>query len=79
MMDEARVREIAREEALRIRLASTKGEKKGWYYHLTIYIIVNAIFSVYALAVGDPFWPIYPIVFWGAGVSVHGVGVFGAL
>ena len=41
--------------------------------------MVNIIFVVYVLMVGAPFWPIYPIAFWGAGLSVHAASVFGAV
>jgi len=77
MVEEERVREIVKEEFLKQRLAGIKAEVKGWYYHLIIYLVVNVSFSVYVLITGGFFWPVFPIIFWGAGLAVHCIGVFG--
>ncbi|MCD6232665.1 2TM domain-containing protein [Candidatus Aerophobetes bacterium] len=39
--------------------------------------MVNGVFSAYVLLTGGFFWPVFPIIFWGAGLTVHYIGVFG--
>jgi len=39
--------------------------------------VVNEVFSAYVLLTGGFFWPVFPIIFWGAGLTVHYIGVFG--
>ena len=70
-MEEESIRRLVREEILERELRRINSAYKGFYIHLAIYCIVNAAFSVFVLLRGGFFWPIYPIVFWGAGVLVH--------
>lgn len=52
-------------------------ELKGFYIHLTIYLIMVPVFIYLNLkSTGFP-WAIFPIVGWGAGVSGHAMEVFG--
>jgi len=44
---------------------------------LIIYLVINGAISAYVLLKGEFFWPIFPIVFWGGGVTLHGMAVFG--
>ena len=61
---------------------------KGFYTHLTIFIVVNTLLITIKLVgttyYGDyfmgPFWhfsTIAPALFWGIGLAVHGFNVFG--
>jgi len=70
-MEEESIRRLVREEILERELRRINSAYKGFYIHLAIYCIVNAVFSVFVLLRGGSFWPIFPIVFWGAGVLVH--------
>ena len=68
---------MVREEILKQRLEEIKAAIRGWYYHLIIYLVINSAFSAYVLLKGEFFWPIFPIIFWGGGLALHGIGVFG--
>lgn len=76
-INEERVREIVKEEILKERLERAKAEVAHWYIHLVVYLVVNGAFSAYVLLTGGFFWPIFPIIFWGGGVVIHCIGVFG--
>ena len=53
-------------------------EKKGFFSHLAVYIVVNIILIlVWAFASGGGFpWFIFPLCGWGIGLLFHGLGVF---
>lgn len=52
--------------------------KKGFYVHLTVYILVNIMLVlIWAFAAGRGFpWFVFPLVGWGIGVLFHFLGVF---
>jgi hypothetical protein len=51
--------------------------KKGFFIHLSVYIIVNAFLFVVWAVTGSPFpWFIFPLCGWGVGVIIHGLAVF---
>lgn len=52
-------------------------EKIGFYSHLAVYIIVNAILLFINLtqSPGD-YWFFWPLLGWGIGVFFHGMGIF---
>ncbi|HEX6817982.1 MAG TPA: 2TM domain-containing protein [Ktedonobacterales bacterium] len=53
-------------------------DKNAFKLHLVAYLVINALFVVlWALSGIGYFWPIFPIVGWGAGVAVHGYCVYG--
>ena len=59
--------------------AKTRVEaKKGFFIHITVYIVVNIILVlVWAFAAGGGFpWFIFPIFGWGIGIIFHYLGVF---
>ena len=53
-------------------------EKRGFYSHLTVYIIVNIILIIiWAFPAGGGFpWFIFPLCGWGIGLLFHFLGVF---
>ena len=53
-------------------------EKKGFYSHLIVYIIVNAaLILIWAFLAGDGYpWFLWPLGGWGIGLLFHGLGVF---
>ena len=69
--------QLRREQAIqRIR------DKNVFKIHLVAYLVVSAWFVVmwaitWAMTGFGYFWPIFPIIGWGAGVAVHGYGVYG--
>ncbi len=69
------VREAVREEMVRWKRAEARGALAGFLIHLILYILVNLVCSIYVLAKHEYFWPIYPIIFWGAGLLIHLAGV----
>lgn len=53
-------------------------EKKGFFIHFGIYILVNAmLILIWAFTSGDEFpWFIFPLGGWGIGILFHFLGVF---
>ncbi len=52
-------------------------EKRGFYQHLVVYIMVCVFLSAMSLFLwGGPFWPVFVIFGWGIGVASHAVSVF---
>lgn len=51
---------------------------RGFYAHLTTWLVFAAFFIILNLSTGGGFWAIYPIMSWGLGVAFHALGVFGA-
>jgi hypothetical protein len=67
-MSEEEIYEIARKRV---------EEKKGFYSHLVIYIIVNIILIIIWAFTSRAFpWFVFPLGGWGIGVLFHGLGVF---
>lgn len=51
--------------------------KRAFFWHLAIYVIVNAAMVViWALTWTDYFWPGWVMFGWGIGVASHGFAVF---
>jgi hypothetical protein len=51
-------------------------EIKGFYIHLGVYLIVNAVlFTIDMIASPGTLWFFWPLLGWGAGVAVHGFAV----
>ena len=66
--------EDLRQEA--IRSLKTKGEFKA---HLLAYVLVNALLIViWAMSGAGFFWPIFPLLGWGIGITFHAWDVFGS-
>ena len=52
-------------------------EKKGFYTHFIVYILVNILLIIIWAATGAGFpWFIFPLGGWGIGVLFHFLGVF---
>ena len=67
-MSEAEIREIATK---RVRA------RKGFYSHLTAYIIVNLmLIAIWYFTGAGYFWPMWVILFWGIGLVFNAVAVF---
>jgi hypothetical protein len=46
-------------------------KRRDFRVHLTVYCAVNALLVVAWALTGGPFWPIFPMLGWGIGVSFH--------
>jgi hypothetical protein len=61
------------------RLAHKRaGAKLGWYFHLVVYILVNAFMlalTYFGMGSRRP-WSMYPMLGWGLGLALHGASVF---
>jgi len=52
---------------------------KGWYIHLTVYVVVNLIlFSINMIVTPDGLWFLWPLMGWGIGLFFHTLSVFGS-
>jgi hypothetical protein len=53
-------------------------EIKGFYSHLFVYVLVNAvIFAINYLTSPGVWWFYWPLLGWGIGIIAHAIGVFG--
>ena len=51
---------------------------KGFYIHLTVYIVVNLIlFSINMIVSPDSLWFFWPLMGWGIAIVLHALRVFG--
>ena len=51
---------------------------KGFYIHLTVYVIVNLfLFALNMIVSPDILWFIWPLLGWGVAVAIHALSVFG--
>ncbi len=69
------------EEEIRKMAESRVAEKKGFFIHLTVYILVNAflsiIWAVTSSVSGSWFpWFVFPLAGWGIGLLIHCLTVF---
>ncbi|GAB3888546.1 hypothetical protein GCM10029964_056400 [Kibdelosporangium lantanae] len=53
-------------------------ERRGFVPHLIIFVLVNAgLIAIWVATSPDVFfWPVFPLVFWGAGVVMHAWNAF---
>lgn len=60
------------------RLARKRaGAKLGWYFHATVYVLVNLfLFAMSTYGFGAQRWSLAPVLGWGLGLALHGVSVF---
>jgi hypothetical protein len=69
------------EEEIRRMAHSRVAEKKGFFIHLTVYILVNAllvvIWAITSSYSKSPFpWFVFPLAGWGIGLLIHCLTVF---
>ena len=51
---------------------------KGFYIHLTVYVVVNLIlFAINMIASPTSLWFFWPLMGWGIGLALHVFSVFG--
>ena len=68
-LSEAQIYELAKKRV---------DQKKGFFIHLIIYVIVNiGLVLIWAFVAGGGFmWFFFPLVGWGIGVLFHYLGIF---
>jgi hypothetical protein len=68
---------MATEEELRAAALKRINERRGFYTHVAIYLIVNAaLIGFWWIQGAGYFWPGWVIFGWGIGVAAQGFGVF---
>lgn len=50
---------------------------KGFYIHLTVFLLVNAGLLAVNLATGGAWWVQWVFLGWGIGIVAHGLAIFG--
>ncbi len=55
------------------------GEIKGFYHHLTIYLVVNAILFLIDIFSGGGTWFYWVLLGWGIAVAIQGLNTFDVL
>ena len=54
------------------------GQIKGFYWHLVLYVLVNALLLIINLVTSPTWlWFYWPLLGWGMGIAAHWVSVFG--
>jgi hypothetical protein len=53
------------------------GAIKGFYIHLSVFVMVMAMLTVINLASGASWWVQWPLLGWGIGLLAHALGVYG--
>jgi len=65
------------EEEIRKIATQRVQAKKGFYSHLTIYILVNLmLIAIWYFTGAQYFWPGWVLLFWGIGLAINGITVF---
>ena len=68
--------EMAEEELYR-KARKRVEEKKGFYTHFAVYVVVNLILVIIWATTGAGFpWFVFPLGGWGIGILFHFLGVF---
>ena len=58
------------------RLAQRRARAKlGWYFHASIYVLVNVLLAMLSAKSGHG-WAVYPALGWGLGLAIHGAAVW---
>jgi hypothetical protein len=56
------------------------GEIRDFYFHVVIYLFVNAVLVVINLLTSPKYlWFIWTLIGWGVGLIIHAISVFGGL
>jgi hypothetical protein len=68
--------QISEEEIRKVATQRVQA-KKGFYSHLTAYILVNLmLLAIWYFTGAGYFWPMWVLLFWGIGLIVNGITVF---
>ncbi len=65
------------DEKLRAAAVKRIGDRRGFYMHLGLYVVVNAgLVGLWFMQGGGYFWPAWVIFGWGIGIVAHAFDVF---
>lgn len=65
------------EEEIRKIATGRVRAKKGFYSHLTVYILINLMLvAIWFFTGAGYFWPMWVMLGWGIGLIINGVAVF---
>jgi len=68
--------QMSEEEIRKIATERVKA-KKGFFSHLTVYILVNLmLIAIWYFTGAKYFWPMWVLLFWGIGIIVNAITVF---
>jgi len=68
--------QMSEEEIRKIATERVKA-KKGFFSHLTAYILVNLmLIAIWYFTGAKYFWPMWVLLFWGIGLIVNAIAVF---
>jgi 2TM domain len=68
----------ALDEQLKYRRARERmAEIKGFYIHALVFVLVVSGLAAVNFALGKPYWVLWVLLGWGAGVALHAALVFG--
>lgn len=66
------------DEQLYLKAKERVNELKGFYSHLFVYVLVNAVlFTINYLTSNGTWWFYWPLLGWSIGLIAHAIGVFG--
>jgi hypothetical protein len=71
---------VDNESELRAQAVKRLQQRRDFFRHLTVYVLVNAMLVVIWLLTGRGggyFWPIWPMLGWGVGVGLHAWAALG--
>ena len=72
------MKEVVKNDEAYLRAKRRVQEIKGFYAHLIVYIVVNAVLVLINLLVTPRFlWFLFPLIGWGIGLLFHAVFGFG--
>jgi hypothetical protein len=63
------------DDALRAEAVERLGERRGFYVHLGMYVLVNIALLIWSTTTGAYVWPMGLTLGWGLGVAFHGLTV----
>ena len=68
--------QMSEEEIRRVATDRVKA-RKGFFSHLTVYVLVNLMLvAIWYFTGAHYFWPMWVMLFWGIGVIVNAIAVF---
>jgi hypothetical protein len=49
---------------------------RGWYVHLSVFMLVNLMLLLMNLMIGRGYWFVWSSLWWGVGLMIHGLVVW---
>lgn len=75
-MDQGSVRQTEASDAEKLARARRRvAALKGFYIHLTVFVLVMAGLAIINFLTGQPWWMLWVLFGWGIGLVAHGLAV----